>query len=877
MKKLGMNELRKEFLDFYESKGHNRLESFSLVPENDKSLLLINAGMAPLKDYFTGIKKMPKNRACSSQKCIRTADIDRVGKTARHGTFFEMLGNFSFGDYFKREAITWAWEFLTKRLEMDPNLLWVSVYKDDDEAYDIWANEIGVCKEHIVRLGKEDNFWELEVGPCGPCSEIHVDRGEKYGCGDPDCKPGCDCDRFMEVWNLVFTQFNKNEKGEYIPLAHPNIDTGMGLERIALVSEGVDNIFEVELIKSIISEIEKVSGKKYGSSPKVDESIRVISDHTRALMFMISDGVVPSNEGRGYVLRRLMRRAIRHGKLQGVEGKFLTKIAQAVINAYKGSYPILENDKDRIFKIINAEEDRFNETISQGLERLEEVIAKLKEEKTFIISGVDTFKLYDTYGFPVDLTKEIAEENGLTIDEDGFTKMMQEQKLRSREARVDDGGFRSTSIKIDTELSNTEFLGYSDFETDAKVLEIYKDNKRVQSLNEGQEGTLILDKTTFYGEGGGQVGDTGYMKSSSSSLKVLDTHKNAALCVFHNVKVESGAIKENDELHISVDENRRRAIMKNHSCTHLLDKVLKDVIGGHTNQAGSLVDENKLRFDFAHFESISKDKIKEIEDRVNDMIARDLEVEIKEMSLKEATEMGAIGLFEDKYKDVVRVVSMGGESIELCGGTHVGHTSQIQMFKILSETGVSAGVRRIEAITGTKVYDYLNKMEDEIVEIASNIKSTVHDVVAKSGQLVNDVKNAEKELEKLKAEMRQSQTSDLVNKVQEEEGVKFITAKFTDSDVESLRKTADQLRDKLKEAVIVLSNEKDGKLTFVAAVSKDLVKKGLNAGNIVRETAKIAGGNGGGRPDFATAGAKDLTKVDLALENVRNLIKMGIK
>lgn len=871
-----MNELRTEFLEFFKEKDHNILESFSLVPVNDDSLLLINAGMAPLKDYFTGLKKMPKNRAASSQKCIRTADIEMVGKTARHGTFFEMLGNFSFGDYFKKEAIAWAWEFMTKVMEIDPEILWVSVYEEDDEAFDIWHNEIGVPKDRIVRLGKEDNFWELEVGPCGPCSEIYVDRGEKYGCGDPNCKPGCECDRFMEVWNLVFTQFNKDENGVYHPLDHPNIDTGMGLERLALVSEDVNNIFEVGVIRNIISTIEGLCGKEYNSDEKVDESIRVISDHVRAIVFLVSDGVVPSNEGRGYVLRRLIRRAIRHGRLIGITDEFVTKVAKPVIDSYKGSYPEIERDQERIFKIIVAEEDKFRETIMQGLERLNNLIEMYEKNALRTIDGKEVFRLYDTYGFPPDLTKEIASENQLDIDESGFHEMMKEQRIRSRESRQDDGGFHSSEIVIETELKNTEFTGYNNTMEQASILEIYKEGILVESLSCGEQGALIADKTCFYAESGGQVGDTGTISTTEGKAKVLDTQKKSNGAVIHYIEVVEGVIKSQESAGLLVDEDARKATMKNHSATHLLHKALRKVLGEHVNQAGSLVDKNRLRFDFSHYEAITKDQLREIERIVNELIENNLKVTFDEMSLVDANKMGAIGLFEDKYKDIVRVVAMGEQSIELCGGTHVNRTSEIQMFKILSESGIAAGVRRIEAITGHNVYMYLNSLQNNLETIAVNLKTNLNDVVKRSQNIVEELKEKDKQIEKIKLSLKSSSIDDILKGVDEVKGIKFLTHKFDDVDMDTLKKLGDQIRDKIGSAVVVLASQTDGKATFLATVTKDLVKKGINAGNIVREVSRIAGGNGGGRPDFATAGGKDISKIEEALNTVIKLIEMGI-
>ena len=865
MRKLGLNEIREEYLDFFESKGHLRLKSYPLIPNNDKSLLLINAGMAPLKDYFTGVKKMSKNRATSSQKCIRTADIDNVGKTQRHGTFFEMLGNFSFGDYFKREAITWAWEFLTDRLEINKDLLSVTVYEEDDEAYNIWKNEIGLPAEKIQRLGKEDNFWELEVGPCGPCSEIMYDRGEKYT--NPD-------DRFMEIWNLVFTQFNKDKDGNYQRLEHPNIDTGMGLERITLVLEEKDNIFEIGLIDTIIKKIEEISGVRYKSNEISDISIRVIADHARAMTFLIYDGVIPSNEQRGYVLRRLIRRAARHGKLLGIKENFLVDVSKVVMEAYNMEYPELLEDSERIFKILNAEESKFQETIEQGLGILNAYIEEEKSIHSNVLPGDKAFKLYDTYGFPLDLTKEILEEEKMTVDEEAFNKNMQDQKIRAREGRnVSSAGWSEKNTDYLKALETTEFLGYTDNECTGKVIKLFKDEKEVSTLKQGDKALLVSDRTVFYGEGGGQVGDIGTIEGTDCEIKVLDTKKNKNNGIFHSVEVVSGTVNLGDELTFKIDINNRRDIMKNHSATHLLHQALIEVLGNHINQAGSLVDANKLRFDFTHFEAVSQEDLKRVEQIVNDKIALNLNTIIKEMTLEESSKMGAIGLFEDKYKDIVRVVSFGGWSIELCGGTHVKNVSEIQMFKITSESSVAAGVRRIEAITGRSVYEYLKKTENQIDEVSNILKCKKPELVSKVESINEEIKSLEKELKELKSQIALNSLDSFIAEKKDIDGISFIAKKVEFENQNDLRDLIDKLRDKLGTSVIVFANVYQGKLTFTVGVSKDLNARKINAGNIVKEVAKLVGGNGGGRPDIASAGGKDLSKVDFALEKAEEILK----
>lgn len=861
MKKMNFNELRTAFLDFYEKENdHIRLKSYSLIPNTDKSLLLINAGMAPLKDYFTGAKKFPKDRATSSQKCVRTADIENVGKTHRHATFFEMLGNFSFGDYFKKEAITWAWRFLTDIIELDKDKLSVTVYENDDEAYDIWAKDIGLDPSKISRLGKDENFWELEEGPCGPCSEIMYDRGEEYT--DPE-------DRYLEIWNLVFTQFNKKANGEYEPLEHKNIDTGMGLERLALIVEDAANIFELDSFKPLLTAIENLSGHKYGKDDKYDESFRVVMDHTKAMTFLIYDGVIPSNEGRGYVLRRLMRRAIRHGKLLDIEGQFLEKLSKIVMEIYKSEYPELLEDKERIFKIINREEKKFQETLDQGLDILSKMIADLDEDDKEL-NGEDAFKLYDTYGFPLDLTLEILEEKSLTVNKNDFEEAMNKQKESSRQHTSFKGGWEDDKLEI-SGYPKTEFVGYDQNEIKAKIIgiEAFGGN----NLSESDKAVIILDKTPFYAESGGQIGDTGYLKSGNGLIRVYNTKKTADDIFYHFVEVENGEFNKDDIVEAKIDVDRREDIKRNHSATHLLNKALKTVLGNHINQAGSLVTEERLRFDFTHYEAITKDQLNEIERLVNKSIYDNLPVNIKEMPLKESQEMGAVGLFEDKYKDIVRVVDMGGYSTELCGGTHVKNTSEIMMFKILSESGIAAGVRRIEAITAFKVYDYMNNMiekEDKISHLLKTPKDSLEDKIS---SLLEEEKDLKKTIESFKSSVENRIIDSLVEKAKDIDGVKTIIAKLNDFDGQSLKNMADKIQDKDDDYISLLASVVENKIIYVCSVSKSLVKKNIKAGDLIKFVAQYTGGNGGGRPDFAQAGGKDVDKLDEALLKLEDFIK----
>lgn len=871
MKYLGLHDIRTEFLKFFESKGHLILPSFSLIPKNDKSLLLIGAGMAPMKKFFTGEEVPPSKRVTTCQKCIRTGDIDNVGLTDRHATFFEMLGNFSFGDYFKHEVIPWAWEFLTVNLEIPKEDLWVTVYHEDDEAYNIWKDVIGIPEEKIIRLGKDDNFWELEVGPSGPCSEIYVDRGLEYGSEDE--RPGGEGDRFIEVWNLVFTQFDKDEEGNYNPLSHPNIDTGMGLERIATVLQKTDNIFEIDAIKDIIGEIAKVSGKKYGEDKKADISFRVITDHIRAMTFMISDTIVPSNEGRGYVLRRLIRRAARHGRKLGIERAFLFEIADMVMDSWGEQYKELKENRESIKEIIRREEEKFLETIDGGLVRLNAHIKEMKASGEKLLDGKKAFKLYDTYGFPVDLTEEILKEEGLDVDMAGFEEEMNLQKNRARAARDDKNvGWANQDNKHLFEGLSNEFLGYEKDECDGNIIRIISDDDEiVDSINQGEKGIVILDKTTFYGESGGQVGDTGEIISDKFKLKVTDTKKTKDGLHLHFVEVEEGKL-EKAPVKTLIDVKRRNNIRRNHSVTHLLHRALKDVLGNHVNQAGSLVMPERMRFDFSHFEAMSKEEIEKVEKIVNEKIFEALPVDTKITSLDDAKEMGAIGLFEDKYHDEVRVLSMGDYSRELCGGTHVSNTSQISMFKILSESGISNGIRRIESITGPAVLKYLNELKDEQEEIAKELKSNKDEILQKIKLNNKNLKEANKEIERLEHEMAKDQISGLMDSVKNKNGINYVVKKFEGVDVNTLRDLADEVRNKIGSVVVLFATVNDDKLNFVCAVSKDLVEKKIAAGKLIKEVAKVAGGGGGGRPDMATAGAKDLDKVEDALNKLSELL-----
>lgn len=879
VKKYGVNELRQMFLDFFESKGHLVMNSFSLVPQNDNSLLLINAGMAPLKPYFTGAEIPPRTRVATCQKCIRTGDIENVGKTARHGTFFEMLGNFSFGDYFKHEAIAWSWEFLTKVVGLDENRLYPSVYEEDDEAFDIWNKEIGVPADRIFRFGKEDNFWEHGAGPCGPCSEIYYDRGEKYGCGKPGCTVGCDCDRYMEVWNNVFTQFENDGEGHYETLKQKNIDTGMGLERLAVVVQDVDSIFDVDTLCALRNKVCEVAGKTYGVNHEDDVSIRLITDHMRSATFLISDGVMPTNEGRGYVLRRLIRRAARHGRLLGIEGPFLEKLSETVIEGSKDGYPELEEKKTFILNVLHNEESQFNKTIDQGLKILADLEAEMKEAGKSVLGGSDAFRLYDTYGFPIDLTKEILEEKGYTIDEDGFKEEMEVQRKRARESRAVSnymGADATVYDEIDRNIT-TEFDGYDKLEVASKVTVLTTEAEIVDSLMEGQKGTIFVEKTPFYATMGGQEGDTGVITTANGVFRVEDTIKLRGGKYGHVGVMESGMISNGDEVTLKVDEQERKDTCKNHSATHLLQKALKTVLGAHVEQKGSLVNPTRLRFDFAHFQAMTPEEIAETEALVNKEIQAALPVTTQIMGIEEAKKTGAMALFGEKYGDEVRVVSMGDFSVELCGGTHVANTANITLFKIVSEAGVAAGVRRIEALTGNNVIEYYRQMEENLHTIAKTLKTSPAEITEKITHLQKEVKELQSENESLKSKMAQDSLGNVMDQVVEVKGVKVLASAVDGVDMNGLRDLGDQLKEKLGEGVVVLASAKDGKVSLLAMATQGAMDKGAHAGNLIKAAAAIVGGGGGGRPNMAQAGGKNPDKIPEAIAKVAELVEGQLK
>ena len=876
MKWTSLNELREKYLSFFETKGHLRLPSFPLVPINDKSLLLINSGMAPMKKYFTGEEIPPRNRVTTCQKCIRTPDLDRVGHTARHGTYFEMLGNFSFGDYFKNEAIPWAWEFLTEWLEIPGELLWPSIYENDEEAFEIWNKKIGVPAERIVRLGKEDNFWEHGQGPCGPCSEIYFDRGEKYGCGSPDCKPGCDCDRFMEIWNNVFSQFNNDGNGNYTELAQKNIDTGMGLERLACVMQGVDNLFEVDTVRKILNTVCAISGKSYGDNAKDDISIRVVTDHIRSATFMISDGVIPSNEGRGYVLRRILRRACRFGKLLGIDRAFLCELCEVVIGENIGAYPELGEKKAYILKVIGNEEERFDATIDAGLNILNTIIDDAVKADKKIISGEDVFKLYDTFGFPLDLTREIIEEKGLGIDEETFKKLMQEQRERARAARGNINGWSASSKDLISGIEKTEFVGYTDSTADAKVLAIIVDENSVDEVNEG-EFTLVLDKTPFYGEGGGQIGDEGVLTSANASAIVLDTKKTDGVYL-HICNMTSGAVKVGDTVKAELNTARRAAIMRNHSSLHLLQGALRQVLGTHVEQAGSYVDEQRGRFDFTHFSAMTAEEIAKVEAIVNENILKGIAVDTVETDIESAKKMGAMMLFGEKYGATVRVVKMGDASTEFCGGTHVDNTAKVGLFKIVSESSVASGVRRIECVTGNGVIALLLEKDKLLADTAKELKAqNVADLPARASQIQGELHTAKREIDALNSKLAGSKLDTILASAVEVGSVKLVTAKLDDMQVDAVRTLGDEIKANYPNVVAVLAAVNGDKLNFVAAAGKDAVAAGAHAGKLVGAVAAVTGGKGGGRPDGAMAGGRDIAKVDEALSSAQTILGGMIK
>ncbi len=882
MQKLGLNEIREKFLSFFESKDCLRLDSFPLVPKNDASLLLINSGMAPLKPWFTGAEVPPRKRVTTCQKCIRTGDIENVGKTARHGTFFEMLGNFSFGDYFKHEATAWAWEFFTKVMEIPAERLYVSVYEEDDEARDIWVNEVGVDPTHIVKLGKEDNFWEHGTGPCGPCSEIYYDRGEEYGCGKETCGVGCDCDRFMEVWNLVFTQFDKDEDGNYNPLPNPNIDTGMGLERLAVVMQGVDNLFEVDTVQDVMKHICSIANLEYKKDEKKDVSLRVITDHIRSTVMMVSDGVIPSNEGRGYVLRRLLRRAARHGKLLNIDRQFLFEVADTVINCSKDAYPELEEKREYIKKIIKKEEERFDATIDNGLVVLNGYINDAKKDGRNSLSGDEAFKLHDTYGFPLDLTIEMAEEQGLSVDVDGFNAAMQEQKEAARNARTDGSSWDADDVyEFEMVEEPTEFVGYDNRNANAvsEILGIVAVGEVSSTITAGEKGIIVTKKTPFYAEMGGQAGDIGIIYTDKGDeAKVTYTKKTGDGIYLHEVEVTKGEFNLSDNVNLAVDYRNRMSIARNHSATHLLHKALKQNLGSHVAQAGSLVTNDRLRFDFSHFEAMTIEQIASVEEMVNTAILDAMPITVQELPIDEAKKLGATAQFGEKYGDVVRVVSMGDFSIEFCGGTHLSNTSQCGLFKIISESGVAAGVRRIEAVTGRGVLEYMQNNDALIERTAAALKTNlVHEIDKKAESIIAQGREFEKKLESFAEKMAVIRTNNIMTSIKHLGKVNLLTAQVDGASVQEMKSMADTAKSKMKNGIIVLAANTDGKITFIAMAMKEAVEQGVHCGKIIKEITAIAGGRGGGKPDMAQGGGQDANKIDDALARVDDIVAEQVK
>ncbi len=879
MKKYGVNELRKMFLEFFESKGHLAMKSFSLVPHNDNSLLLINSGMAPLKPYFTGQEIPPRRRVTTCQKCIRTGDIENIGKTARHGTFFEMLGNFSFGDYFKTEAIHWSWEFLTEVVGLSPDRLYPSVYLEDDEAFQIWNKEIGIPGERIFRFGKEDNFWEHGAGPCGPCSEIYYDRGEKYGCGRPDCTVGCECDRYIEVWNNVFTQFENDGHGNYTELVQKNIDTGMGLERLAVVVQDVDSLFTVDTNKALLDEVCALAGTRYQEDEKKDVSLRIIADHVKSCTFMISDGIMPSNEGRGYVLRRLLRRAARHGRILGIEGKFLAGLSKTVIALSKDGYPELEEKKAMILKVLSEEEDKFGKTINQGLAILSDMEQVMARKGETVLSGSDAFKLYDTYGFPLDLTVEILEEKNFKVDEEGFKAAMKEQRMKAQKARKTTNymGADVTVYQSIPASITSKFVGYDRLVHDSVISVLTTEEELVEALTDGQRGTVIVDETPFYGTMGGQQADIGVICCDGGTFKVEDTIHLQGGKVGHVGVMEAGMLKVGDKVTLKVCEKNRLSTGKNHSATHLLQKALRTVLGDHVEQAGSYVDAGRLRFDFTHFSAMTPDEIQKVEDLVNEKIRENLAVVTEEMTLEEAKKSGAMALFGEKYGESVRVVKMGDFSVELCGGTHVNDTGVITAFKILSETGIAAGVRRIEALTGEGLMAYYEDVERQLYEAVRTAKTTPGELVHRIESLLGELKALSAENEKLKSKLANSAVGDVMSQAVEVEGVKVLAVRVADVDMNGLRNLGDQLKEKLGEGVVVIASSQDGKVNLMAAVTDGAQKKGAHAGNLIKAIAGLVGGGGGGRPGMAQAGGRNPEGIDGALAKVAEVVAEQIK
>ena len=879
MKPYGVNELRRMFLEFFESKEHLKMKSFSLVPHNDNSLLLINSGMAPLKPYFTGQEIPPRKRVTTCQKCIRTGDLENVGKTARHGTFFEMLGNFSFGDYFKHEAIAWCWEFLTEVVGLDVNRLYPSIYEEDEEAFEIWNKEIGIAPERIYRFGKGDNFWEHGSGPCGPCSEVYYDRGEKYGCGKPDCTVGCDCDRYMEIWNNVFTQFDNDGKGNYTELKQKNIDTGMGLERLASVVQDVDSIFDVDTILALRTRVCEIAGVTYKEDYDTDVSIRIITDHIRSATFMISDGIMPSNEGRGYVLRRIIRRAARQGRKLGIQGVFLADLSNTVIEGSKDGYPELDEKKEFIFNVLTQEENKFNKTIDQGLSILTEMEESLTKDGKKELSGEDTFKLYDTYGFPIDLTKEILEEKGFTVDEAGFKAAMEEQKVKARKARKVTnymGADVTVYESIDPSVTS-KFVGYDKLVHDSKISVLTTETELVEALTDGEIGTIFVDETPFYATMGGQVGDVGIIRSADGEFKVEDTVKMLGGKVGHIGRMISGMFKVGDTVTLEVDTERRTATCKNHSATHLLQKALRTVLGTPVEQAGSYNDGERLRFDFSHFSAMTEEELAKVEQIVNEKIAENIPVVTEILTIEEAKKTGAMALFGEKYGEKVRVVEMGDFSKELCGGTHVSNTGVISSFKIISESGVAAGVRRIEALTGNGVVKYYAELEAKLEEASRILKTTPVNLLDRCSHIMAELKALQSENESLKSKAAKDALGDVMNKVKEVKGMKLLAAKVSGVDMNGLRDLGDQLKEKLGEGVVVLASDKDGKVNLISMATDGAMACGAHAGNLIKGIAGLVGGGGGGRPNMAQAGGKNPAGMDAAIEEAAKVLDGQIK
>ncbi len=875
MKKYGVNELRRMFLDFFESKEHLKMKSFSLVPHNDNSLLLINSGMAPLKPYFTGQEIPPRRRVTTCQKCIRTGDLENVGKTARHGTFFEMLGNFSFGDYFKHEAIAWCWEFLTEVVGLDADRLYPSIYENDEEAFEIWNKEIGIAPERIFRFGKEDNFWEHGSGPCGPCSEVYYDRGEQYGCGKPGCTVGCDCDRYMEIWNNVFTQFDNDGKGNYTELTQKNIDTGMGLERLASVVQDVDSIFDVDTVLELRTKVCEIAGVSYKEDYDTDVSIRIITDHIRSATFMISDGIMPSNEGRGYVLRRIIRRAARQGRKLGIQGTFLAALSNTVIEGSKDGYPELEEKKEFILNVLTQEENKFNKTIYQGLSILMEMEEKLTREGNKELSGEDTFKLYDTYGFPIDLTKEILEEKGFSVDEEGFRAAMEEQKAKARKARKVTnymGADVTVYESIDPSVTS-EFVGYDRLVHDSVISVLTTETELVEALTDGEVGTIFVDETPFYATMGGQAGDIGVIRSENGTFQVEETVKLLGGKVGHIGRMTSGMFKAGDTVTLEVDAERRNATCKNHSATHLLQKALRMVLGSHVEQSGSYNDGERLRFDFSHFSAMTAEELVKVEQIVNEKIAENIPVVTEVLTLEEAKKTGAMALFGEKYGEKVRVVEMGDFSKEFCGGTHVGSTGLISSFKIISESGVAAGVRRIEALTGSSVSKYYAELEEKLEEASKILKTTPVNLLDRCGHLMAELKALQSENESLKSKAAKDALGDVMNQVKDVKGTKLLASKVSGVDMNGLRDLGDQLKEKLGEGVVVLASDKDGKVNLIAMATDGAMAAGAHAGNLIKSIAGLVGGGGGGRPNMAQAGGKNPAGIDAAVEEAAKVLE----